>query len=332
MERDRGQKRGKRWLPICLIMIGTIALFLGAGQMTVRQDKKQFIPIEKNQHPPQAGTEENTGPQPVLGVETSIVHIGEGGEKDHVDQGKAGREATGSIAEKIPVLMYHHMLRDEENKLFKENGAVIGVDKFEEQMKFLHEQGFHTITLAEMEKFLDKEITLPEKSLLITFDDGYLSNYIYAYPILKKYGLKAAVFMITAEVAGTPQPFDPDALTRFSWEEMEKSKDVFEFESHTHAMHSKADGVAYLLCKSDQKIKEDLAVSKQLLSSKYFAYPYGAYNAATIDILKDLGFKMAFTTKEGSVAQDSNPYELKRYAIWPNTTLKKFKKIVGVAK
>ena len=91
----------------------------------------------------------------------------------------------------ISVLMYHHVL---------ENDGTIAISQknFEAQMKMLAKGGYTTITPDELLAYKQGKITLPKKSVLITFDDGWRNNYIYAYPILKKYGLKATIFLITS--------------------------------------------------------------------------------------------------------------------------------------
>lgn len=231
------------------------------------------------------------------------------------------QQEIGPAAKEIPVLMYHHILRKEENKNFKNNYSVISQEEFESQMKLLYEKGFYTMTPYEMEKFLKKEINLPDKSVLITFDDGYLSNYLYAYPILKRYGFKATLFVVTSAIRETPQKFNPDQLNFISWEEINKSVDVFDYASHTHAMHNQDKGMGFLVTKPESEVRQDIKRSKELLGLDYFAYPYGQYNAKTIAILQEAGFKLAFTTKEGNVTQESKPFELGRYYMNPGRDL-----------
>lgn len=226
---------------------------------------------------------------------------------------------TAAHAKEIPVLLYHHLLRKDENKLYKNNNTVLSVEEFESQMKLLYDNGFNTITVFELEKFLKNEINLPYKSVMIAFDDGYLSNYVYAYPIMKKYGQVGTIFLLTSAIQNTTQKFNPDLLPMMSWEDVNKSTDVFDFGSHTHALHNKdKNNISYLVSKPDKEIKQDLTRSKDLLGGvDFFAYPYGQFNYKTIAILKELGFNIAFTTKEGNITRESNQYTLDRYSISP---------------
>ncbi len=233
-------------------------------------------------------------------------------------------------AKDIPVLLYHHILKKDENRLFKNNMAVMSKESFDEQMKLLYDNGFYTITLSEMEKYENGQMNLPQKSVLITFDDGYLSNYTYAYPTLKMYGFNAAIFLIGAGIKDVPQQFNPDRLPFLSWQELNISRDVFDFANHTYDLHYMDKGKSFVVLKPGQEVKQDFEKSREMLKTDYFAYPYGQYSQHTEDILRDLGFKMAFTTKEGRVKPYSNPFEINRYTITENMTMEKFKKIIGL--
>lgn len=228
----------------------------------------------------------------------------------------------------IPILLYHHILKKSENWLTNDD-AVINLESFEEQMKYLHDEGYHTATISELDAYLRGEKVLPDKTVMITFDDGLKTNYIYAYPVLKKYGFNAVAFIITNRVSNEPVPFNPKKLQFLSWPEINDMKDVFEFGSHTNGMHNMIHGVPLLLKESDQAILQDLETSRKLLNNPdSFAYPFGAYNIRTIELLKKAGFKYAFTTADNRVKIGDNPYELGRIVVGPSTTLNVFKKLV----
>lgn len=232
------------------------------------------------------------------------------------------------LAKSISILSYHHLLKNEENP-FPNNDSVLSVENFQEQMKYLHDNNFNAITLDELEKFLRGEIKLPKNSIVITFDDGYKSNYIYAYPVLKEYGFKASIFMITKLITNEPTKFDPKTLQYLSWKEMKETKDVFEYASHTDDLHRlDAKNKSFLVVQPKDVVYADLKKTQELLETTYLAYPYGQYTKNTMSILNDLNFKMAFTTKSGTVKPGNDMLKLKRYVISPNTSLNKFKKIV----
>ncbi|WP_134703464.1 stalk domain-containing protein [Ammoniphilus sp. YIM 78166] len=228
------------------------------------------------------------------------------------------------LADSVPVLTYHHLLRDQENQLYRTNSAVTSVEMFEQHMKYLYENGFSTFTLQELEQYLDGKIHLPQKSVIITFDDGYLSNYHYGYTILKNYGFSATIFAVTSLIREQPERFHPDQLNYISWPEINQHSDVFSIECHTYDMHRQVNLKGYLLFKPNQEILADLALSKSKLNASYFAYPYGQYNQTTTKLLKESGYRMAFTTKNSKVTPKVQRFEMPRYGIYPWTKMNDF--------
>jgi peptidoglycan/xylan/chitin deacetylase (PgdA/CDA1 family) len=233
-----------------------------------------------------------------------------------------------SVAKEVPVLMYHHLLKKEENT-FTSNGVVLNVENFQQQMDYLYNNQYTTITLTELEQWLLGNIELPKKSVCLTFDDGYLSSYIYAYPILKKYDFKAAQFLITSYVNDNSVEFDPKIQQTLSWQDIIKTTDVFEYSNHTHNLHKLDNGKGYLITKPLDFVKKDLIKNMELTRSPYFAYPYGHYNDDILELLPETGIRMAFTINNGSVKKGDSLLELKRYGISPKTSIATFISIVN---
>ncbi|SDK93262.1 polysaccharide deacetylase family protein [Natronincola ferrireducens] len=251
-------------------------------------------------------------------------------EKTYNDGVRSFSVGDDNKADSIAVLMYHHLLKEDENTLYQNNDSVITVEDFQEQMKVLHDHSYHTITLYELEQFLLGNLDLPKNTVVITFDDGYLSNIQYAYPILKEYGFKASNFLITHKLMETSEEFDPDKLQYLSWQDMVNTLDVFTYDNHTHDLHRLEDKKGYLITKPVDDVVEDLHLNMKLTDSPYFAYPYGQYNGETLYILQNLDMRMAFTVKEGPVKRGDDLLQLKRYGIFPHTGINEFKKIVGI--
>ncbi|MDN3020128.1 polysaccharide deacetylase family protein [Paenibacillus sp. BSR1-1] len=169
----------------------------------------------------------------------------------------------------VPVLLYHHILKKAENP-FPSNSNIVSYEAFSEQMAYLYNQGYHTATLSELASYLNGAITLPPKTVVITFDDGMKTNYLYAYPVLKKYGFKAGNFLITNRISETPVPFNPTVLFQpLSWPEVNGMKDVFQYGSHTHGLHNLINGTSALISGSDQIILQDLETSRGLLNTDF---------------------------------------------------------------
>ncbi|WDV47734.1 polysaccharide deacetylase family protein [Clostridiaceae bacterium M8S5] len=230
----------------------------------------------------------------------------------------------------VKVLMYHHLIKNQDNK-YKDNCAILDVELFEEHMKILKDNNVNVIDIEELEEFLDSKKELPPNSVLITFDDGYKSNVTHAYPILKKYGFKATIFLVTAYSPKDTEKIPGITFPHISFKEIEETKDVFTYASHTHDFHKMDENKkGYLVCKTEEEIQKDLQKSIDLLKTKYLAYPYGQYNEDTKKILKKLGITMAFTVKSGSVNLGDDKLEINRFPITPHVSAKKFKKIINL--
>ncbi|MGP1585824.1 MAG: polysaccharide deacetylase family protein [Schwartzia sp. (in: firmicutes)] len=215
----------------------------------------------------------------------------------------ARQGGDGVHGEKIIVLNYH--------KIDNMNISLsVRPEDFERQMKFLVEHNFHTITPQEMYAALVEGKKLPENPVLITLDDGYLDNYTNAYPILKKYGLKATIFVIT----GFMDRGQPGYFTWGQAAEMEASG-LINIESHTVTHSSLTD-------LNEEQLRQEITASKADIERRlgkqvdFLAYPTGTYNLHIAAIVKEAGYKGAFTVHYGNVDQKSNLYALERVPIF----------------
>jgi peptidoglycan/xylan/chitin deacetylase (PgdA/CDA1 family) len=223
-------------------------------------------------------------------------------------------------AVKVPVLMYHHILKAEDKKAT--NNLIVTVEEFEEQMEYLYSNDYTTITTEELELFIDNKLELPKNSVLITFDDGYKSNYLYAYPILKKYGYKASIALIPKLMPEALEAFNPTRLNYLSWQEVILGRDIFEYTNHTYS-HISMKNISY------QNALEEIKKAGDILQSKYFVYPIGHTSASSEKVLKELNYKLAFTTTSGFVTKSSNKLFLRRQRINAGITLRTFKALLG---
>ncbi|GAA0728744.1 polysaccharide deacetylase family protein [Clostridium malenominatum] len=182
----------------------------------------------------------------------------------------------------IPVLMYHSINYEKGNEL------MVPKENFREQMNYLKDNGYTTLTLNELYNFFLNNKPVPEKSVVITFDDGYKDNYTNAYPILKEFNFKAVVFVITNNMNN-----HKNFIT--SEQALELDNNGIEIQSHTvnHERLSTLDYNSQL-----KTLKESKRFLENLLHREvsYIAYPYGAFNNSTIKAAEEAGYKMAFTT------------------------------------
>ena len=213
---------------------------------------------------------------------------------------------------KVIVLNYH--------KIDNMNISLSVLPKdFEAQMKYLKENNFHTITPDELYSALSGSTELPENPVLITFDDGYEDNYVYAYPILQKYGFKGTIFVITSFL-------DKNMKNYVTWEQAEEmeASGTISIQSHT-VTHSSMTEL------SDEQLRHELADSKQAIESHlnkpihFIAYPTGTYNLHIAQLVKEAGYDGAFTIKYGNVDKASNLYAIERIPVFhTENTFKSF--------
>lgn len=240
----------------------------------------------------------------------------------------------GSGAQTLPVLIYHHLAPASLGQ-HKTNPMVLTVEAFTAQMDWLRAEGYYTPTLQEVEGFVAGQLELPRNSVLLTFDDGYESNYRYAHPVLCAAGLRAVLYRV-GNREPNPDRFDPAKATHLTWPqawEMQQSG-VWAIENHTFDGHDKVKGQAPLLLWTGPEIEADLARLDELWRAQglpapsSIAYPFGAHGQTALAAVKKAGLRTGFTTEEGRVKPGMDPHQLPRLAIFPYHSFEQFKRMV----
>lgn len=213
----------------------------------------------------------------------------------------------------VPILCYHHL--QEEGQ---ETSTVLRVETFEHQMELLDENGYHPVTFDDLIAFVDRGAPLPEHPVVITFDDGYMSNYTYGFPILQDYGFPAAIFVIGCSVGHETYYKDTQyRLTpHFGEKEIEAmtASGLISIQSHTYDMHQYApfeegdrvrETAAPLAGESEQEYIAALTADTQaqnalfaslgLEQSDVFAFPQGVYTDLANQVLCQLGYRVTLT-------------------------------------
>ncbi|MDR1640802.1 MAG: polysaccharide deacetylase family protein [Clostridiales bacterium] len=235
----------------------------------------------------------------------------------------------GGETTKLPILCYHHVLPDADNKNFRENGIVMSQELFAKHMEYLYTNGYHSVTLEELKSFVFNKTPLPPKSVMITFDDGYESNYLFAYPILKQYGFTSLLFLITGAINVQDVPYNPDELDRLSWLQILAAQDVFTYGSHTYNLHYHTDNTTAIMKASPTEALADFKKSLLRIQDRtIFSYPEGRHNEQIVSMLEHNGITMGFTVKEGYVTMNSNPMLLERITIYNAYGINILEKIV----
>ena len=215
----------------------------------------------------------------------------------------------------VVVLGYHDFTNSNSNDEF-----IMNSKDFERQIKYLSDHHYKSLTLKDVECFLNKTCKLPRKSVLITMDDGWKNELNIAIPILNKYKMNAVIFYIGYNYG---KDYD-NYLNKKDIEYIKNNYSNIEIASHTYNMHYED---AYLKDKSD--IIGDIKKQKEIINSEAFAYPYGLYNETYIEALKEEGYKLAFTfgpgKKHRKVKQGDSIYEIPRLNMQADYPFWKFK-------
>jgi peptidoglycan/xylan/chitin deacetylase (PgdA/CDA1 family) len=185
---------------------------------------------------------------------------------------------------RVPILVYHHIEghRSGETALARELDVSSAV--FAAQMRYLVDQGFHVIGLDALVDALQRGTPVADHSVVITFDDGWMTQYLYALPILKQLGLTATFFVITAQ-AGV----DPGYMNWQQLKELQSAGMTIEAHSRTHPKLTEPSvSLTSEVAGSRQDIQQHLGTT-----SDVFAYPYGEYDAQTVAAVRAAGFRAA---------------------------------------
>lgn len=197
----------------------------------------------------------------------------------------------------VPILMYHNIVDEYPPETA---GANISPELFEKHIETLLNYGYNPVSLSDYYQFMLGNKSLPENPIVITFDDGYLSNYEIAFPILKKYNVPAAIFIVTSTVGLTPES-GLVSYPHFTWEQAKIMQDsgLIEINSHTHT-HKNISTL------TTGELQTEIRLSKYLIEknlNKYcytFAYPYGGYREDTEKLIRYAGYKMHIKVNDAS--------------------------------
>ena len=216
------------------------------------------------------------------------------------------RHYEGTKADFVPVLMYHFFYDAETEKPTKGNNSH-SIQSVRQHLQWLWENQYVTLTMDELYEWLNGNIELPARCVVLTSDDGQDNFFELLQPELHKYGFVATSFVITAWRKNLPYKLTLPNI---------------ELHSHTHNMHR---GTVEKGTPSNRGMMQGVTVeygvkdlkksSEKLGGSQYFAYPFGTYGGNSKEILKQAGFRLAFTTASGVVKRGDDPLQLKRLRV-----------------
>jgi len=228
----------------------------------------------------------------------------------------SGVYANGFVT--VPILCYHRFGP-------KPSQLAVTPAAFEAQMDYLARNGYHVLPLSRVAGFLERGEPIPRKSVVVTIDDGYRSTFEVAYPILKKYGFPATVFLYSDFVGA------PDALTWPQMKEMEASGIVnIQPHSKTHAnltvrMAGESDARYRERMKTEVDVPIKLIQDRLAVNSASYAFPYGDVNETVVDLLKRQGVHAGVTVTPGGNGFFAYPFMLRRSMVFGGDSIDVFK-------
>jgi len=235
----------------------------------------------------------------------------------------------GSLQEqRVAILTFHSV-----SKVPAANPVTISAAELDKTFSLLLQRGYHFINLEQFHDFIDGKASVPNKAVLITFDDGYQDNYLVAYPIAKKHQIPAVIFTVTKWFSEFPRPEPHIAHLNIEEAKSLLAEKLWTIASHSHDGHRKINGgngpgafYTTQVCQTDYNESEaeykarlwnDIALSAFTLERVGagrldFAFPYDAYNETAKQIVKGLGYRYIYTNESGLNKPGQDPGHIRR--------------------
>jgi peptidoglycan/xylan/chitin deacetylase (PgdA/CDA1 family) len=233
----------------------------------------------------------------------------------------------------IPILVYHRVCRDEDHF---NSPYIVTQSTFRRQMSYLATHGYRTTTVAEA---MDGDLPASKSKgspVLLTFDDGFLDNYLYAAPVLREFGFGAIVFLVA------------DFKRRTNWWDVPDGMPLAELMARTHIEELSGQGMEFgshtmthkrLPLLSDEELNQELVESRRVIEAivgrpvDAFSYPYSALDARAKQAVSNAGYRWAFAVNSGPVHYSQDPLEIRRVNMGSQTNfLRMHARLSGIEK
>ncbi len=219
---------------------------------------------------------------------------------------------------RVPILMYHHVGELPPDADAVRRSLTVSQERFEAQMKFLADQGYTTLKISELVNHLQTGAPLPVKPIVLTFDDGYEDNYTNVFPTLKDHGFVGTFFII-----GAPTDYGSPGYLR--WDKiLEMYENGMEIGAHSLTHRFNLGSARPISQETEIKGAHKLMADHLPNWTPIFSYPSGSYNQTTLNLLEELNYIAAVTTKQGTLQTSAKPYELRRIRIRGEWNMEQF--------
>lgn len=210
---------------------------------------------------------------------------------------------------KLPIIMYHSVLKSAKNK----TKYIVTPEQLESDLKWIQSNGYTPVFMSDVIDYVYNGSPLPEKPIVITFDDGYYNNLTYLYPLLVKYDMKAVISVVGefSENFSKTKDLNP-SYAHLTWDNIKKLSEsgLVEIQNHTYSLHTiserkgagiiKGESVAdysKIFCGDITKLQDVLKTNCNVTPNT-FTYPYGNICEESKQLVKDMGFKASLSCYE----------------------------------
>lgn len=206
----------------------------------------------------------------------------------------------------VPILMYHHV----NPGALPRGRLAVSTASFERQMSFLRRCNYNIIPLGDLISLIKDKKKIPPRTVAVTLDDGDKDNYLYAFPVFKKYNIPATVFLIVNEV-GRPQG------DKLNWEQVKIMQDSGIITVGSHCLGPEP----LVNMESEEELRNEIFGSKRVLEGRLgrevnlFSYPEGRFNDKIRQLVIDAGYGLAVATNPGKRIPNDDLFALKRLRI-----------------
>lgn len=317
--------KAMKWLYAGILVIGGavlgngVAFFLSANPAFSTVTARAFTKVESVFSNDQ-GYAAVIGSENETAMSDKILGLGDDAAVKESAIGVSSAAASSSRSIKIPVLVYHSVRPYTKGESKKQDTYDITPELLESELAYVKDNGYTTITFADVTAYFNHGTPLPQKPVILSFDDGWKNQYEYAFPLLKRYGMKGTFFIFT-------NPIDHEKPHWMSWGEV-KELDAAGMEiaghSRTHPFLTKISTNAEL----DKEILGGKQIIEQHLghSISSFAYPFGASNEHVVAAVKHAGYTLARTLSSGVWNDPEHVYEF--HGVLANDNLSDFVKVL----
>ena len=232
---------------------------------------------------------------------------------------------TSASVRRVPVLMYHEIADASETR----SRLAVTPASFADQLAYLHDMGWRAISASELSVILmDDATVLPEKTIVLSFDDGYENFYSRAMPLLSKYCFTASLFMTSGWVREA-RPYGPGIPQMLSWVQLsDLARSGIEIGAHS-VTHPELDQL------TDERLHDELFSSKKQLEDKLgmevpgLAYPFGYSNSATRQIAQKAGYSYGYAVGNKIATPNADLFAIPRLTVKRATSLDEFQRLIN---